>query len=55
MAARRGFVGIARALLDAGAALEARDIKGHTPLQRAINCRKDEVARLLSDRAASRG
>jgi hemoglobin len=47
MAARRGFVGIARALLDCGAAIDARDSKGATPLQRALNCRKPEVARLL--------
>jgi truncated hemoglobin YjbI len=54
MAARRGFVEIARTLLDCGAAINARDSKGDTPLQRAINCRKDEVARLLRDRGASR-
>jgi ankyrin repeat protein len=49
MAARRGYVSIARALLDLGAAREARDAKGCTPLGRAINCRKPEVARLLRD------
>jgi hemoglobin len=47
MAARRGRVEIARALLDAGAAVNARSRKGDTPLQRAINCRKNEVAQLL--------
>jgi truncated hemoglobin YjbI len=47
MAARRGHVQIARALLDSGAAVNARDRKGDTPLQRAINCRKNEVAQLL--------
>ena len=47
MAARRGFVEIARALLDCGAAIGARDSKGVTPLQRAINCRQENVARLL--------
>jgi truncated hemoglobin YjbI len=47
MAARRGFAGIAKALLDSGAALNARDSKGCTPLDRAINCRKSEVAELL--------
>jgi truncated hemoglobin YjbI len=52
MAARRGHADIARALLDCGAALEARDRKGDTPLQRAINCRRDEVAQLLLDRLA---
>src|SRR5471030_655469 len=50
MAARRGYVEIARALLDCGAAIEARDSKGDTPLQRAINCRQDRLARLLVER-----
>lgn len=53
MAARRGFVEIARALLECGATLEVRDSKGHTPLQRAINCRRDAVSRLLVERAAT--
>jgi len=53
MAARRGYIGIARELLDCGAALEARDSKGDTPLQRAINCRRDTVVRLLRDRGAT--
>jgi truncated hemoglobin YjbI len=52
MAARRGFAGIARALLDCGAAVEAQDRKGDTSLQRAINCRKDAVAQLLVERGA---
>jgi hemoglobin len=52
MAARRGFVGIASALLDCGAAMEAKDRKGDTPLKRAINCRRDSVARLLLERGA---
>jgi truncated hemoglobin YjbI len=52
MAARRGHVEIARALLDSGAAVLARDRKGDTPLQRAINCRKSEVAQLLIERGA---
>jgi hypothetical protein len=47
MAARRGHVAIARALLDCGAAIGARDYKGVTPLERAVNCRKSEVANLL--------
>jgi hemoglobin len=51
-AARRGHVEIARTLLDSGAAVNARDRKGDTPLQRAINCRRDKVARLLMDRGA---
>ena len=48
MAARRGFVGIAQALLECGAAAGAKDTKGDTPLQRALNCRKKDVARLLA-------
>jgi len=35
-----GFVVIARALLDCGAAAGAKDMKGDTPLQRALNCRR---------------
>ncbi len=52
MAARRGHVEIARALLASGAAAHARDRKGDTPLQRAINCRKNGVSQLLSERGA---
>jgi hemoglobin len=52
MAARRGYADIARALLDCGAAIDARDKKGDTPLQRAINCRQDRVAQLLAERGA---
>ena len=52
MAARRGFVEVARTLLDCGAAIEAKDSKGDTPLQRAINCRRDKVAALLLLRGA---
>ena len=52
MAARRGHVGIARMLLDCGAAIDAQDRKGDTPLQRAINCRRRLVAQLLVDRGA---
>ena len=52
MAARRGFVKIAGALLDCGAAMEAKDGKGDTPLQRALNCRRDKVAQLLLERGA---
>ncbi len=53
MAARRGHVAIARALLDCGAALEPRDRKGDTPLQRAINCGRDNVSHLLLERGAT--
>ncbi len=51
MAARRGFKETAQALLDCGAASEAKDRKGDTPLQRALNCRRKEVAQLLKERA----
>jgi len=47
MAARRGNVRIAQALLDGGAALEARDKKGETPLRRAVNCGHPEFVSLL--------
>ena len=52
MAARRGNVEAAGALLDCGAALEARDSVGDTPLRRAVNCNKVEVAALLLARGA---
>ena len=48
MAARRGHVEVARALLDCGAAVDARDRKGDTPLQRAINCRQTKISHLLA-------
>ncbi len=50
MAARRGFKGVAQALLDCGSAVGAKDTKGDTPLQRALNCRRKEVAQLLRER-----
>lgn len=43
---------IARALLDSGAAMNARDRKGTTALQRAINCRKNGISHLLLERGA---
>jgi hypothetical protein len=52
MAARRGRVEIARALLDSGAEVNTRNSKGDTPLQRAINCRKNGVSQLLLERGA---
>lgn len=52
-AARRGYVEIARELLDCGAALNWKDTKGHTPLQRAMNCRKHGVVELLIQRGAA--
>jgi hemoglobin len=48
MAARRGHLEIARALLECGASINARDRKGDTPLQRALNCRRQEIARWLA-------
>lgn len=52
MAARRGNLEIAEALLDCGADIEARDTRGDTPLQRAVNCRKSRMAELLLARGA---
>lgn len=52
MAARRGNVEVAEALLDCGANIEARDTSGDTPLRRAVNCSKPEVASLLVARGA---
>jgi hypothetical protein len=52
MAARRGNIAIAQALLDAGADLEARDTKGETPLRRAVNCGHPEFISLLLARGA---
>ncbi len=46
-ASRRGYVSVAQALLDHGAAIEARDAKGETPLRRAVNCRQLQIVRLL--------
>lgn len=50
MAARRGHVEIARALLDCGADIHAQDRKGETALQRAMNCRRPAVVQLLKAR-----
>jgi hemoglobin len=46
-AARRDNVVVARVLLSAGADIEARDIKGETPLRRALNCRQPGMIGLL--------
>jgi hemoglobin len=54
MAARRGNVEVAAALLDCGADIEARDSLGETPLRRSVNCNKIEVAALLLARGADR-
>lgn len=48
MAARRGFTEIAAALIESGANPRARDRRGDTPLQRALNCRQGETARFLA-------
>jgi truncated hemoglobin YjbI len=53
MAARRGNVPVAQALLDGGADLEARDKLGETPLRRAVNCGKVEMAAFLLSRGAN--
>ena len=50
MAARRGHIEIARVLLDCGAAIGARDSKGDTPLDRAVNCRRSLMVQLLLER-----
>ena len=52
MAARRGNVEVAEALLDCGAGIEVRDSLGETPLRRAVNCDKTDVAGLLLVRGA---
>ena len=48
LAARRGNTEVAQALLDCGADINAQDATGVTPLQRAKNCRKPDVALLLA-------
>lgn len=52
MAARRGNVEVAEALLDCGADMEARDSLDETPLRRSVNCGKTGVAALLLSRGA---
>ncbi len=52
MAARRGNVEAAEALLDCGADIEARDSLGETPFRRAVNCRQPGVAALLLEKGA---
>jgi ankyrin repeat protein len=52
MAARRGSVEIAIALLECGAAIDARDRRGNTPLRRALNCRRTLLAEMLRSRGA---
>ncbi len=52
MAARRGNLEIAGALLDCGADIDARDCLGDTPLRRSVNCGKIQVASLLLAKGA---
>lgn len=52
MAARRGNVPVAEALLDCGADGEARDKLGDTPLHRAVKCGKTEMVAFLLSRGA---
>jgi ankyrin repeat protein len=52
MAARRGNVEVAEALLDCGAEIDARDSLGETPLRRSVNCNNPQVASLLLARGA---
>ena len=47
-AARFGNVRVAAALLEQGADVNAKDSRGLTPLNRAINCRRRDVAELLT-------
>jgi ankyrin repeat protein len=46
-AARRDNIVVAGVLLSAGADIEARDIKGESPLRRALNCRRPGMIGLL--------
>ena len=52
-AARRDNVIVAEVLLAAGADIEARDIKGETPLRRALNCRQPQMISLLLAKGAN--
>jgi truncated hemoglobin YjbI len=52
MAARRGHVEVAEALVACGAGLEVRDSLGDTPLRRAVNCGKGEVTAFLLSKGA---
>jgi truncated hemoglobin YjbI len=47
MAARRGNVEVAQALIECGAETGTQDSLGDTPLKRALNCKKAAVAELL--------
>jgi len=47
-AARFGNIDVAKTLIELGADVRALDARGLTPHQRAVNCRRPEVARLLA-------
>jgi hemoglobin len=51
--ARRENVVVGSVLLSAGADIEARDIKGETPLRRALNCRQPGMIGLLLEHGAN--
>lgn len=53
MAARRGNIPVAAALLDCGAEREALDKLGETPLHRAVRCGKTEMVAFLLARGAN--
>lgn len=53
MAARRGNIRVAQALLDCKANIEARDKLGDTPLRRAVNCGKVDMAAFLLSQGAN--
>jgi ankyrin repeat protein len=55
MAARRGNAVVAEALLECGANIHARDRRGDTPLDRALNCKKAHVAEFLRNWERSNG
>jgi hypothetical protein len=52
VAARRGSISTAKVLLKYGADIEARDSVGDTPLRRAINCGKADMAEFLLSQGA---
>ncbi len=53
MAARRGTVEVAAALIACGATVNVRDRRGQMPLVRALNCKQRQVAELLRTHGAS--
>lgn len=50
-AARHGNLHVATALLDLGASADVRDARNRTPLDRAVNCRRAQVASLIGARS----